>query len=122
MRQTKAGLATIVMLTVSASSPVFARGQSGGGHGGGHGSSVGRSVGAPAHHYAGRAAAGVFVGAALVAPLVIAAPRYYYPPPRYVPAPPQPAYWYFCAEYNAYYPYVQYCPGGWQPVPARPSY
>ena len=69
MRQTKAGLAIIVMLTVSVSSPAFARGHSGGGHGGGHNGSVGRSVSGPVHHYGGRAAAGVFVGAALAAPL-----------------------------------------------------
>jgi hypothetical protein len=122
MRQRNAGLAIIVILTVSVSSPAFARGHSGGGHGGGHNASVGRSVSGPVHHYGGRAASGVFVGAALAAPLIMASPRYYYPPPRYSPAPPQPAYWYFCPEYNAYYPYVQYCPSGWQPVPARPSY
>lgn len=28
--------------------------------------------------------------------------------------------WYFCAESNAYYPYVKQCPGGWQRVAPRP--
>ena len=50
---------------------------------------------------------------------------YYYPPPRYFvpPAPPlymeqspDPNFWYFCPESNAYYPYVQQCSGGWQQV------
>ncbi len=30
-------------------------------------------------------------------------------------------YWYYCAERAAYYPHVQDCPSGWQPVrPASP--
>jgi len=34
------------------------------------------------------------------------------------------AYWYYCRDANAYYPYVKQCPGGWervtpQPPPAR---
>ena len=51
---------------------------------------------------------------------------YYYPSPSYdstVPAPsaPQQAYWYYCKDANAYYPYVQSCPGGWtQVAPVQP--
>jgi hypothetical protein len=32
-------------------------------------------------------------------------------------------YWYFCQDFNAYYPYVKQCPGGWLKVvpPQRPS-
>ena len=61
---------------------------------------------------------------------------YYYPPvvvtsppvyvqqvPQVQPAPQTPsepsaasAYWYYCEEPQGYYPYVQQCPGGWQPV------
>jgi len=51
-------------------------------------------------------------------------PYYYDYPPAYYPqvAPPQQGYWYFCRSANAYYPYVQQCPEGWQPVaPVPPS-
>lgn len=37
-----------------------------------------------------------------------------------VPAYPQ-GYWYYCADTQAYYPYVNECPGGWQPVAPRPA-
>lgn len=30
------------------------------------------------------------------------------------------AWWYRCDRPGGYYPYVKECPGGWQPVPARP--
>lgn len=41
------------------------------------------------------------------------------------PAPQAPAqspssYWYYCAESNAYYPYVKQCAGAWQPVSPTP--
>src|SRR5467141_1427488 len=51
-------------------------------------------------------------------------PYYYDYPPAYYPlvAPPQQSYWYFCSSANAYYPYVQQCPEGWQAVaPVPPS-
>jgi hypothetical protein len=62
-------------------------------------------------------------------------PYYYYPPvvtvpvapPTYVEqgsahaAPPQSAYWYYCAESKTYYPYVKECPGGWQRVTPQPT-
>jgi len=70
-------------------------------------------------------------------PYAYAAPAYAYPTPDY--AYPAPAYaggyveqgyaaappapqqdWYFCPASNAYYPYVQECPGGWQRVPSQP--
>ena len=40
------------------------------------------------------------------------------PPPRvYVESsPPPPQYWYYCDAAQAYYPYVQECPGEWRPV------
>ncbi len=48
-------------------------------------------------------------------------PAYYAPPPvYYAPPPPPVSYWYYCAQLNAYYPYVPSCPGPWQPVPATP--
>lgn len=53
---------------------------------------------------------------------------YAYPPvvvapsPRvYVqPAPPPPVSWYYCEAAQAYYPYVQQCPGGWRAVTPTP--
>ena len=61
---------------------------------------------------------------------------YYYPPsvltvptepPVYIeredaaePAPQASASWYYCADPQGYYPYVEQCPGGWQAVPPRP--
>ena len=52
------------------------------------------------------------------APPVVVPPA----PTEYIqqaPAPPQQAYWYYCQNAGAYYPYVKECPGGWiQVVPA----
>jgi hypothetical protein len=43
------------------------------------------------------------------------------PPPVVVqPAPPPPQYWYYCDAAQAYYPYVQHCPGGWRQVLPTP--
>ena len=51
-------------------------------------------------------------------------PGYYYPyygVPLYDPGPGDP-YWYYCRAANAYYPYVQNCPGGWERyLPSPPS-
>jgi len=63
-------------------------------------------------------------------------PPYYYPPgavsvpatpPVYIergqetePAPQASASWYYCADPQGYYPYVEKCPGGWQTVAPRP--
>ena len=78
---------------------------------------------------------GVFVAAPLFWPWYSFPPPYYYPPvvaAPYAPtqyieqelapvAPSQPsAYWYYCAEDQSYYPYVQQCPGGWQLVAPQP--
>ncbi|MBI3042600.1 MAG: hypothetical protein HYY78_07210 [Betaproteobacteria bacterium] len=63
-------------------------------------------------------------------------PSYYYYPPVYA-APASPpvyiergdtgaapeqaqAYWYYCPESQAYYPYVKQCAGGWQKVVPQP--
>lgn len=39
-------------------------------------------------------------------------------PPVYIqqPTPGATAYWYYCAQPRAYYPYVKACPGGWMTV------
>jgi hypothetical protein len=48
------------------------------------------------------------------------------PPPSVVTPPPQvyiepaPPTWYYCANPPGYYPSVQQCPGGWQPVAPPP--
>jgi hypothetical protein len=50
-------------------------------------------------------------------PPVVIAP----PPQVYVePSPPQPTYWYYCDAAQAYYPYVQECPGEWRLVLPTP--
>lgn len=41
-------------------------------------------------------------------------------PPAAPPAP-APAYWYYCASAQNYYPYVTQCPVGWEQVPATPA-
>ncbi len=62
----------------------------------------------------------IFIGGSFVAPFYY--PRPYYQPYYYYPPPaPAPVYWWYCAPYGAYYPYVQDCPGGWQPVVPPPS-
>jgi hypothetical protein len=41
-------------------------------------------------------------------------------PPVYIqqsqPGPPAVAYWYYCPDSKAYYPYVQHCPTAWLKV------
>ncbi|HUX24340.1 MAG TPA: hypothetical protein VMV87_06940 [Burkholderiales bacterium] len=80
---------------------------------------------------------GLTLGAPLFAPDYYAPydnpyPAYSYPPvvvqsapPVYIEqgaaqAAPAPAYWYYCAASQSYYPYVSACPAGWQRVPAQP--
>lgn len=65
-------------------------------------------------------------------------PAYYYPPVYYPPVPvsppvyieqggaqaapaPEQSSWYYCAETNAYYPYVKECARGWQRVSPLPA-
>jgi hypothetical protein len=77
------------------------------------------------HHHHHHGARVVFYSA----PLYV--PRYFYPAPVYVaprpvtyieqPQPDSQAYWYYCHEAQAYYPYVQACPGGWQRVAPQPA-
>ena len=92
------------------------------------------------HH--GHVRFGVFVGVQAFwyypPPYYYYSPYYYPPyyppavavpssPPVYIeqgsaqPAPAQPqGYWYYCAEANAYYPYVRQCAGVWQRVVPQP--
>jgi len=57
----------------------------------------------------------------VVYPAPVAVPAVTYVQPAVPVAIPQPqATWYYCADSQAYYPYVRQCPGGWQRVPATP--
>ena len=96
-------------------------------------------------YYRHRPHVGVFLGAPLLFAPFYAYPRYYYPPAYYPPAyypsvvgtypaappvyieqsqgaaPQAPtqssgASWYYCADSQTYYPYVQQCASPWQQV------
>ena len=106
-----------------------------GSHGGGH-RGAGFHGGKHFHHGHGRV--GVFVGAPLVFGGWAYPSPFYYPPPSTTRGPratllptssagsqspqeqPAPAYWYYCPDAKAYYPYVKECPGGWQQVIPQP--
>ena len=103
------------------------------------GAAASTSVFAHGGHHHRHARIGVFIGPPLVfAPWYFPPPYYYYPPAVVVPssppvyieqgqAPPAPqpqSYWYYCAESQTYYPYVDKCAGPWQrviPHPPPPS-
>lgn len=125
-RRTRRVLTLLMVLLVTvASASAFARG-GGRGHSGGH-------------HFSGAHIGGHHVGGPRVGfGIIVAAPAFwYYPPLPYYPpvamapsappvyieqgsessAPDRPAgYWYYCADAQAYYPYVRECAGTWQPV------
>ena len=105
---------------------------SGGGHFVGHGHFAGHDHFVPVHGR-GHARFGVFIGGPFW-PWYYPPPYYYPPavvtvpstPPTYVEQAdgydtPGEAYWYYCSQSKAYYPYVKKCPGGWQKVPVQPS-
>ena len=123
----------VALLSVALSGAAWAD-RGGGFHGGGHFRGGGHFHGG--HHFRG-GGFGLFIGAPLFWP---GYPGYYYPPAVAVPyAPPvymeqgddvgdapaqspaqSPAYWYYCADSKAYYPYVKTCPSQWQRVLAQP--
>ena len=133
-----AAIALALMAGVTASSLANAQHRGGGGHGGAwHGGGW---------HGHSNVRFGLFVGGpALWYPGPYYQPYYYPPyypyyppaafapmsPPVYVEQDPQaPAasppsataqgYWYYCAESQAYYPYVNQCAGQWQRVAPQP--
>jgi hypothetical protein len=127
--KTTATVLILAMLFAAAGESLAASSGRSGGHSGA------RHAGPHSHHAAPRARIGVVVGAPV---FFYSAPwPGYYPPLPSAPAQPiiyveqgsagvdaQPAgSWYFCAGAQAYYPYVNECPEGWQPVaPIPPAY
>ena len=114
----------MILLAILASGSVLARGH--GGHSAGH-------------HFSGHRHGGAHVRLGIVVggpafwydPL----PYYYYPPVVAIPSSPpvyiersdeeaapgqSQGYWYYCAEAQAYYPYVRQCAGEWQRVLPQP--
>ena len=114
MKRAIAGLAAVALLVISPA------GEAGRGRGGvavaGGGAHFGHPAGVRFAHPHFHGGTRVFIGGAFVA-----WPGWYYGAPYY-PAPPPVSYWYYCAAAGGYYPYVPYCPGGWQLVPAYPGY
>jgi len=114
------GLALVLGAAVMiAALDASAGGRGSGGHGGGHMHSSGGSHGQHHHHHHHGGA--LFFGGYYYGPYDYAPASYpYTPAPAY--GPPDP-YWYYCRAANAYYPYVQECPGGWErylPSPQSP--
>ncbi len=107
MRLLKTMTVLTTALLIAASGPALAHGGRGGHWGGGFHGGGGHWGG-----YHSGARIGVFIGAPVWRPAYY--PPYYYPPVYARPAPP--SYWYYCASSGAYYPYVPYCPEGWQAV------
>src|ERR1039457_278651 len=108
----------IIFLAILSTTPAYADGDHGRGGGrGGGGWGWGGGWIFPA-----------LIGGALVydltQPQTVVQPQtiYIQPAPVYAPgvAPSSVQYWYFWAAANAYYPYVNSCPSGWQAVPATP--
>jgi hypothetical protein len=53
--------------------------------------------------------------------VIVPSPRVYVEPlPPVAAQPPASTYWYYCDDLQAYYPYVEQCPGGWRPVNPTP--
>lgn len=111
------------LCAAAGTAPAFANG--GRGHGGFHGHT--------GFHGHGGVRFGVFLGGPLFWGPPYYYPPYYYPPVVAVPdsppvyiqqdeqaAPADQNWWYFCRDSNAYYPYVNQCPGGWQRVSPQP--
>jgi hypothetical protein len=96
------------------------------------------------HHYYPRSSVtlGVYLGDPWIYspyyyPYSVYSPRIYAPAPIVVTTPPtvyveQPAvslaaptleagFWYYCADSQAYYPYVKQCAGAWQKVAPQPA-
>jgi hypothetical protein len=95
------------------------------------------------HHPRSSVTLGVYVGDPWIYspyyPYPVYTPRIYVPPlaPIIVSPPPtvyverpavsvvaptlEPGFWYYCADSQAYYPYVKQCAGSWQKVAPQPA-
>ena len=137
MKQMTWAIVAIGILLAGSIFPAEARGGRGSGfHGGGGRSHAGSFRGGHGFH-GSRFHGGtrVFIGAGVGwwGPGYWGAPYPYYSAPPVViepapttyiqqePAPPAQAYWYYCANAGAYYPYVKDCPGGWMQVVPAPN-
>jgi len=132
--------ASILGLSITGAAQASRFGGSGGhfgGSGGFHGGARVAPFAGGARFHGGHFHTRVFIGGAVFAPVFFPAPYYYYPPAYYPPAyypayyppateyvapepAPAPAYWYYCPDSRAYYPYVRECPSGWQRVAPQP--
>ena len=150
MKLANATIALVMMLLLTITSEsALARGSHGGRSGGGHsggGHSGGSHFSGGGGHFGGSRFSGRhFIGPPVRFGVIVGAPAFWFyppPPPYYYPPlvampssppvyieqgaaqypPAQPGgYWYFCADAQAYYPYVKECPGGWQSVAPQPS-
>lgn len=136
MKQTHIKLALLTFLLVSGQTWAADGGHFSGGHGGGHfsgGHGGGYfSGGHGGGHRSVDTHVGVYFGPSFGYDTHYS--PFYYPYYRVVIAPSptvyiergnpqsvvQPYHWYFCANPEGYYPYVQQCPGGWQQVAPHP--
>lgn len=141
MKRNKSLCLTCVLLASFTNAAAWAHG---GGHGGGGyygGGHYGGHYGGHFYGYGGfygRPGVGFYFGPGFGWPYY---PYPYYPyyayPPAVVTAPSSPPvyiqqgggqpapqgqgnFWYYCSNPQGYYPYIQECPGGWQPVPPQP--
>ena len=120
-----------VLLSIAVVSDAAARGNWGHGHHGYHrhnGVRIGIAIGVPSLWYS---------SPYYYRPYFRSYPYPYYPPAIVEPIQPQEyiergqaapaanapasAYWHYCAESGAYYPYVKECAGPWQRVAPVPS-
>ena len=131
MRVVKASVVTLLLVlagTVAADANAFRGGHHGGGHfrGGHHfrgGVSLGVVIGAPALWYSSPYYYRPFYGPAYYYPPVVvreAPPVYVEQAPAAAPSQGAEAYWYYCPNSQAYYPYVNQCAGPWQRVAPQP--
>lgn len=67
------------------------------------------------NHWVGPAVAFGIAGLAIGAATIYRPPVYVSPPPP-VQAVPNNGNWFYCGSSGQYYPYVRYCPEGWQEV------
>ena len=129
VKQTTAACLAIVLIGSITSDSAWARGWGGGHYGGGH---WGGGWGYGRGYYGG-----IYIGPGFGWGWPYYSPPFYAYPPAVITAPSSPPvyieqgggqtdpqgqsnYWYYCADSQAYYPYVKQCPGGWQQVAPQP--